>query len=791
MTIAVACGGLPAVAQEQPRADRARAPVDVIRDLYLEVFINDASTRLIGHFKELADGGLAATRGELREVGLNAGGAAGNDEELVRLDTLPGVVVAYDEAAQGLFVTASNASRAEHVVDIAPAPAEGRKPTASGFGAVLNYALFASSNTLSKGDGALLKGISGSFEARLFSPYGTVSQSFVAGYTDGELDGFRRLATSWTYSDPARLITYRAGDLVTGGLPWTRPVYLGGLQVRRNFALRPDLVTLPLPAFSGTAAVPSTLEVYTRNARSYSGDLAEGPFRLVNLPAVAGAGSARIVLRDLQGRESTVTLPFYASTMLLRKGLLDFSAEIGFPRRDFGTNSDGYDDELMGSVSARYGLADWLTLEGHLEGGAELVNGGVGAAFPLGAYGAASFAAAGSAYRGETGFLASASVELGFEGWTLRGRIQRTFGDYQDIASVTARPEAGGEAGLARLSAGVPRAIDQLSIGVPLALDMSNLNLSYTHLTDAAGERSRIFGLSYGQRLTERGSLYASAFIDAEDRRHFGVFAGVSFSFGKTVTASTAIEQGQDGTRLVSQLSSQERRENGSIGWRLRSAEGSRPDRSASVSYRSAFGRGEVAVQNHDEDFRFTGQWDGALAVAGGGVFATNRLDDAFAVVDVGAPGIEVRHQNRPAGRTNRHGRLLVPDLVSHEENALSFDPRDLPVDAEIPATTRAVVPASRSGVVVDFGVSKASGTALVAFVDAAGDPLPVSLTGVVVGPAESAFVVGYDGEAYLHGLEAENRVRIELADGRMCEAKFAFRPDPGNQVRIGGVPCL
>jgi outer membrane usher protein FimD/PapC len=28
---------------------------------------------------------------------------------------------------------------------------------------------------------------------------------------------------------------------------WTRPVRLGGIQVQRDFSIRPDLVTLPLP----------------------------------------------------------------------------------------------------------------------------------------------------------------------------------------------------------------------------------------------------------------------------------------------------------------------------------------------------------------------------------------------------------------------------------------------------------------------------------------------------------------------------------------------------------------
>jgi len=71
------------------------------------------------------------------------------------------------------------------------------------------------------------------------------------------------------------------------------------------------------------------------------------------------------VLRDSLGRETTTTLPFYASSMMLRQGLLDFSIEAGMARRNFGISSDDYDGRVMGVATARYGLTDQLTLEAH------------------------------------------------------------------------------------------------------------------------------------------------------------------------------------------------------------------------------------------------------------------------------------------------------------------------------------------------------------------------------------------------------------------------------------------
>ncbi len=589
---------LPANAQDsRPQiADPAPAQTER-RDLYLEVFINDASTNLIGTFTQFPDGGLAATPDELAQVGLKPVESAKGSDGLIRVDRLPGATFRIDEATQRLYVTTTNEGRAARIVDLGRGEKEDRIQPQSGYGAVLNYSLFASSNQLFEKDVDLFQGISGGFDARLFSPFGTLSQNFIAGYSDGEFGGFTRLNTTWSYSDPERLMTYRAGDFISGGLSWTRPVYLGGIQAERNFALRSDLVTLPLPSFGGSAAVPSTLEVYTQNVRTYTGNIPAGPYQITNLPVFAGAGEAQVVLRDSLGRETTTRLAFYTSSDMLGKDLLDFSAEIGFPRRNFGIESDDYDSRVFGVATARYGLTNWLTLEAHAEGGEDLINGGVGAAFPLGPLGAASIAVAGSHHDGRTGSLVNASLEMSYEGWSIYGRIQRAFGDYEDIASVTAEPSFSDPGDFPIFSAGVPRSIDQVTLSVPAPLDFSSLNLSYTHLESADGQKSQIVGLSYSQQIFKRSSLYATAFTDLEDSGSFGVFAGISVPFGDDITASTGVEQGPDGLNVVADIAKSERLEDGSIGWRARTSEGDTPNRSAAASYRSPFARFEAGVQ--------------------------------------------------------------------------------------------------------------------------------------------------------------------------------------------------
>ncbi|MGY3690167.1 outer membrane usher protein [Bradyrhizobium sp. USDA 3240] len=765
-----------------------RVAVTAERSLQLNVVINESPVNLIGSFQLRPDGSLAATPQELREIGLIPTDEAIGSDSLVRLDRLPGVSYRVDEAKQTVRITAPDAARAPHIVNVRP-KADGHIGPQRSYGGVLNYTLFASSDGAFWRDLKSFQGLSGAFDGRVFSPYGTFSQSAIASTVSPEFGGLTRLDSTWTYSDTESLITYRGGDTISGGLSWTRSVRLGGVQMQTNFALRPDLVTLPIPALSGSAAVPSTLDVYTQNVKTYTGSVPAGPFQVTNLPIATGAGTASVVLNDALGRQIVTTLPFYVSSQLLRVGLYDFSAELGFARRFYGIESHNYDARPVGSASVRYGLTNSLTLEGHAEGGAGLVNGGLGAAFSLGAFGAASFAVAGSQVGDRAGGLFNASLETSFWGLSLYARTQRTFGNYGDIASVTAPildPKFGNSSFFSAL---VPKALDQVTFSMRLPFDRSNLGLSYTQLESALGDRNRIVGLSFSRTFFRDSTIFATAFKDIDAPRSFGIFAGISVPFRNDVTVSTGVQSGPTGTSVVTDAMKSERLETGSYGARVRDAEGSIPDRSARASYRASFGRIEAGVQQYGNATRATAQIDGSIAFAGGGVFFGNRIDDAFAVVNAGAPNVAVQYENRPVGVTDSRGLLLVPYLNSYQKNKISIDPKNLPVDADVPSTHEAVVPADRSGVVVNFGILETPRAALVTFTDGKGKPLAVGAQGHLES-GQQTFVIGYDGQGYVQGLTDQNIVAIDLPDSGSCRAAFGYAPKPGEQVALKDVVC-
>jgi len=181
--ITVALGFPWALLAQEPPADGVRLlnpSSEAGRDLQLEVFINDTSTELIGAFKQRPDGTLAATPDEAREVGLRPAQEAIGVDGLVTIDQLAGVSYRLDEAGQKLYVTATDAARAPRVIDVAPKSEEETLEPQSGYGGVLNYTLFASSEGAFLKDVAAFQGLSGVLDGRLFSPYGTLSQSLTA-----------------------------------------------------------------------------------------------------------------------------------------------------------------------------------------------------------------------------------------------------------------------------------------------------------------------------------------------------------------------------------------------------------------------------------------------------------------------------------------------------------------------------------------------------------------------------------------------------------------------------------
>ena len=796
-------------------AERLRAEQEQ-KNLQLDVIINNVPANTIGSFVLFDDKRIGATKNELEELGLRIG-ARRFPQDIVMLDDIPRLKYEYEERTQKIRITVEDTERQGRAFDLS-GDASGRAARAqAGWGAVLNYDLLNATGSLRSLQQFSFTGTSLSLEGRAFSPYGTFEQSAIARSIPNQYSDIIRLDSSFRYSDQERMITYRAGDAINGGLGWSRPIRIGGVQAQSNFALRPDLITMPLPMLGGTAAVPSTVDVYVNSIKTFSQDVGAGPFSLNNVPLVSGAGNAQLVIRDSSGHETRSILPFYASSSLLAPGLASWSLDAGLPRLSFGSSADTYVQSPVGSATLRRGIFDWTTLEGHVEGGAGIANGGIGAVVKTGTIGVAAAAVSASSGLGSSGLQTYLSYETRLFGLNINASSQRTFGTYDDLASATARMQDVSASALQNIyglfnvlpssyfsslppgnlktalstiysNARAPRALDRITVSAPLAFDIkASVSASYVHMQDAAGNLSEILSGSYSRSLPYNASLYANVFHDFGTNRNTGIFVGLSVPLSESLSASVGASSGRGGTTISTDVVKPLAPQAGSYGWRVRDAEGASPYREASASYRSSYGTVQAGASQDQSGSRGLVELRGSIATMGGGVFFSNWIDDGFAVVSAGAPGLEVLHDNRPVGVTDARGMLLVPTLRSYQKNKVTVDPANLPVDVAIESTREIVAPADRSGVLVNFNVRSDTTSALVAFVRADGSVVPAGAAGRIEDGTE--FVVGYEGQAFIKDLGSSNLATIEFIDGT-CRASFQFTPRPGEQVFISPVDC-
>ena len=793
LVVCVTRAGVPASA-----ADGAGEPVD----LYLEVVVNERAASGIGKFRMRADGHLEARRVDLRALGLRPPGE-GADEAFVDVNAVAGFGTEYDSAAQRLTFHVADPALLETVtLDGQKGPVGVRTAPIETTGAVLNYVLFGSVQSHAPGMAPSFSGASANFDARLFSPLGLLQQSAIVGTTTMRDADFIRLDTNYTFTDPDRLIKARIGDMITDGPAWVRPIRIGGGGIARDYTLRADIVTAALPVVNGTAAAPSTVDVFVNGVKTYSQDVPAGPFSLNNIPGVTGTGDAQVVVRDVTGREVRDAIPFFTSASVLKKGTVDYALNGGFARYDYATAATAYGVDPVFAAAARYGLTDRLTLETYNEGGAGLIGAGAGATANLFGLGILSAAGRASRYAGATGYDAYLSWQTRLGPLTLSGSFQKAFGDFEDLVSATGRPDRVARARsfeFARLPATLQstditavlpsRQSAQFTASSPGLWTGSTLSLSAIGQTRADGQTTRILAASFSQQFGRDWSLFATGYVNRGSASGAGIFAGLNVVLDPLDSVSTSASSA--GRTLYGALEGtrQQRDDVGGWGARVRVAR-SGPDGAAGVggSYGTSFAQVNASADYQAGSTNARAEVQGAIVAMPGVVAASRRIDDGFAVVETGVPGVEVSQETRKVGRTDANGRLVLPDVYSRSVNHLSIDPLSLPVDASLEKTEAEIVPPPRAGVIVDFKGKSDARAATLVLVDASGKALAAGLQGHLDG-SDEPFIVGSDGRAFVRGLSAENTAIVDVA-GVDCRVAFAFTSRADAVVEIGPLTC-
>jgi outer membrane usher protein len=743
------------------------APPPQEEELFLEVVVNGESTGLILRFTRGKSSGLRSSVQNLRDLELDPKLFGVEQLEQFDLDGIKGLSYAYDAARQSIALRIDDALRAP----LALSGRSVRKPDVATVtpGAVLNYDAF---SVLGRNRSSVI-----SHELRYFNANGVLTSTGSVNLSR-QLRQYVRFDTAWVHADPDTMETWTVGDLISSSLPWSRSLRMGGVQWKRSFDLRPDLLTFPAAALSGSAVVPSAVTLYINGVRQVETAVPSGPFIINQVAGINGAGQATLVTRDPAGRAISTTLPLYVDTRMLAEGLTDYSFELGVLRRRYTTDSFGYARTPVASGSLRHGLGDSLTVEAHGEGGNGVVNGGGGLLWRLGQAGVVSASLAGSGGDGNGASRRGGQATLGYQYLSPRFSIDlqslRASAGYSDLGTLD------GAAGV--------RASDRVTLNLSLFAG-HGLGLSMINLRSPLVPPARVRALSYSASLGWGLFFSVSAFRDTLDAKARGVFFSVSGSFGDRVSASVSRSR-QNDVRSTTTTIGRSAGYGGGFGWGLQSLNNNGVTlRAAQGTYLGNYGQVTALVQETGGQRNTSLDVTGALVMMDGSVHAARQVGGGFALVSTdGVGGVPVLQENQVIGKTSSAGYLLVPNLNPYLSNQVGIDPSKLPLDARIASTGRGVVPARGSGVLVRFPVETYSAASVILH-DGAGKPLAAGVSVLHVESGAST-VVGYDGVAFIDHLQPLNHLRLEL-DGKPCLIEFPYDAVKGEAMpTLGPYSC-
>jgi outer membrane usher protein len=317
-----------------------------------------------------------------------------------------------------------------------------------------------------------------------------------------------------------------------------------------------------------------------------------------------------------------------------------------------------------------------------------------------------------------------------------------------------------------------------------MAVPRGSVGYSWVRSRDWDGNDDRIHSMTWSHGWGESLYSYLSAFDS--DRGGFGISLSLNLSFGDRRDARFSASRSNGRTDAVAGVRQSVPYEGG-WGWdvqagrRVGDAYGQ-----ASATLRGLHGEATLGMDHVNGDTGGFGQASGSVVWMGGGLFASRRVDDSFAVVSTnGVPGVPVLYENRELGVSDDKGLLLVPGLRGWQRNRLAIDPDGLGAGYRLPPLETFATPSDHGAVLVEFDIDRIH-PAVVTLLAADGTPVPAGSQGRLPGEG-GTFMVGLDGEAWL-----EDHASGDVLALGGCRYRLpAMQPArDGAPVRIGPLKC-
>jgi outer membrane usher protein len=564
---------------------------------------------------------------------------------------------------------------------------------------------------------------------------------------------FTRLISNVTRDNRSSLTRMVLGDVYAGSGVLGSDVLIGGFGFFKKYSIEPSLWKQPTMDYSGFLALPSQVKVYLDGLQVGSEKFSAGGFDLKNIPVSDGLHRLEVRVRDMLGREQTLTQSYYSSDILMRKGFQDYGYSLGIRRKAFGTESNHYDGFAF-SAYHRYGITSSSTLGFRAEGGRSLINGGGQLSLRIGSWGILDASAAWSSGRqGMRGMAANILHSFLGNNFNLRVQASAYSARYMTLGSMeTSNFEER------------PHYVFKSGIGYRTK-KLGSVSLDLTLLSKISKEKNSVYSATYSRNLTQTlavSTTYRQVMLKNKDNQLFVTF---NYYPHKAVTVSAGYQR--ESNAGVSSVQVQKNPPSGTgLSYRIHLQKRNDDKNGYTkvnpyVQYNGSYGiysvdyRSKMGEKSADKDY-LEASVTGSIVFASGVWGFSRPIQDSFAIVRAGGlHGVRTYHNNHEVGVTDRAGNIVIPNMNAYVDNLVAINDQDIPVHYALKDVNRYLSPAWRSGTLIRFDAVKTQAFSgkLCIKTDQGEQPLEYMEMTLENGKETLNFMTARDGEFYLENI--------------------------------------
>ncbi|PVZ77548.1 fimbrial assembly protein, partial [Serratia sp. S1B] len=565
-----------------------------------------------------------------------------------------------------------------------------------------------------------------------------------------------------------------------------------GAQLASDDDMIPNSLKGYAPVIRGIARTNAQVIIRQNGNVIYQDFVSPGSFEINDLYPTGGSGDLQVTIKESDGSEQHLVVPFASLPVLRREGQFKYSLTGG----QYRSYDGGVDKTLMGQGVAIYGLPQGVTLYGGAQFAHPYQSLALGMGKNLGNFGALSFDVtqswaslkdqsneSGQSLRlryskniAETGTsLAIAGYRYSTDGYYDLEDVLNTYREdnnryiyerRRSRSELTLNQRLWENAGSLSLGWVSESYWDNgrttRSLGIQYSNDWQGISYQLSYSDNQSSSPSGRNGQDYA-----RDQIFALSLNIPLDRWLKNSYAGYYLNSSRNNGSSNRLSL--SGTALA----------DNNLSWSVQQGYGTQGmghNGNLNLNYRGSYAETVAGYAYDPNNQRFNYGLSGGIVAHSEGVTFGQPLGETVVMVE--APGVSgIGVKNHRGVKTDWRGYAIVPYTTPYQKNNIQLKAETLPNNAELGLTAQQVVPIRGAVVKASFD-AKIGQRILMTLRRQDGQLVPFGA--IVTDPTkqhEQGFIVGDDGQVYLVGMADSGVLKAKWGNeaNQQCQVKYSL----------------